>query len=79
MARDARDEQRGRVGELRQPDPDAAAQDPENAATQARIRRDHDAMQAHAERVRQSVPPEVRDRTVGEIVDDAEQRADRGA
>ena len=79
MARDARNEQRGREGEVRQPNPDAAAQDPENAATQERIRRDHDAMQAQAERVRASVPPEVRDRTVGEIVQDAERRADRGA
>jgi hypothetical protein len=76
MARDAGESPRGRVGEVRQADPAAAAQDPENAATQERIRRDHDAMQAQAERVRASVPPEIRDRTVGEIVDDAERRAE---
>ena len=82
MARDPRDERdaarppQGRRGEVRQADPTDAAQDPANAATQAQIRRDHDEMQAQAARVRASVPPEIRDRTVGEIVDDAERRAD---
>jgi hypothetical protein len=72
----ADDRTAGREGEVRKPDPEAAAQDPRNAATQERLRRDHDAMQEHAERVRASVPPEIRDRTVGEIVDEAERRAD---
>ena len=76
MARDDRRPTTGRVGEVRRPDPAAAAQDPENAATQEQIRRDHDEMQAQAARVRASVPPEIRDKTVGEIVDEAERRAD---
>ena len=69
---------RGREGEGRRPDPSAAAQDPRNAATQDRIRRDHDALQAQAERVRASVPAEIRDKPVGEIVADAERRARAG-
>jgi hypothetical protein len=74
--RDPRDYEAGRRGEVRHADPANAAVDPANAATQEQIRRDHDAMQAQAERVRNSVPPEVRDKTVGEIVDEAERRAD---
>jgi hypothetical protein len=77
MAREPEPTPRGPVGEVRRPDPAAAAQDPENAATQEQIRRDHDEMQAQAARVRASVPPEIRDHTVGEIVDAAERRADR--
>ena len=69
----------GRVGEVRPADPADAAQDPRNAEIQARIRRDHDALQAQAERVRASVPPEIRDRPVGEIVRDAERRAEAGS
>ena len=57
--------------------PQDAAVDPQNAANQEQLQRDHDAMQRQADRVEASVPPEVRDRTVGEIVDEAERRADR--
>ena len=87
MARDTRDprdyrdprdprDQPGLRGEVRRPDPENAAVDPENAARQEQIRRDHDAMQRQAERVRNSVPAEIRDSTVGEIVDRAERRAE---
>ena len=73
----AQNDQGGQLGEVRRPDPNAAAQDPDNAATQERIARDRDAMQEQARRVEATTPPEARDRTVGEIVRDAEQRADR--
>jgi len=62
---------------IRQPDPDAAAQDPRNAARQEQIRRDHDAIVAQQQRVEASIPEEIKGKTVGEIVDEAEQRADR--
>ena len=61
----------------RRADPTDAATDQENARRQEQVQRDHDAMQRSAERVESSVPSEIRDRTVGEIVDDAERRADR--
>ncbi len=73
----ATNEQGGIEGEVRRPDPNAAAQDPENARTQERIARDRDAMQEQARRVEATTPPEARDHTVGEIVRNAEQRADR--
>jgi hypothetical protein len=62
---------------VRQPDPGAAAQDPRNAARQDQLRRDHDAIVAHQQRVEASVPEEIKGKTVGEIVDEAEERADR--
>ena len=62
---------------IRQPDPDAAAQDPRNAARQDQLRRDHDAIVAHQRRVEASIPDAIKGKTVGEIVDEAEQRADR--
>lgn len=61
----------------RSADPQQAAQDPQNAANQEQVRRDHDEMQRQADRVESSVPSDIRDRTVGEIVDEAERRADR--
>jgi hypothetical protein len=66
---------RGREGEVTRPDPNRAAQDPDNAARQAQIARDHDEMEAQRRRVEATTPPEIRDRTVGEIVRDAEQRS----
>jgi hypothetical protein len=62
---------------IRRPQPDGVAQDPENAATQARVHQDAEAIRAEAARVRATTPSEIRDRTVGEIVDDAERRAER--
>ena len=66
---------RGPEGTVRAPQPDAASQDPKNAAIQEQVRRDSDANREQANRTQASVPPEVRDRTVGEIVDDAERRS----
>lgn len=67
---------RGREGEVRPPAPEAAAQDPRNAATQEQIHRDAEASREQAARANASVPSEVRDRTVHEIVEDSERRAD---
>lgn len=66
-----------RTGSVRQPRPEEAAQDPHNAAQQERVRRDTEANRAEAARVEASTPSDVRDRTVGEIVDDAGRNADR--
>lgn len=68
---------RGPQGDVRPPRPEDAAQDPQNAATQEQVRRDAEANRQQRERVESSVPAEVRDRTVGEIVRDADARADR--
>ena len=68
---------RGPEGDVRTPRPEDAAQDPQNAATQEQVRRDAEANRQQRERVESSVPPEVRDRTVGEIVRDADRRADQ--
>ena len=65
----------GREGEVRHANPANAAQDPENAARQEQVRRDRDALEAQADRVEATTPAEARDRTVGEIVDDAERRS----
>jgi hypothetical protein len=67
----------GQEGDVRVPRPESAAQDPQNAATQEQVKRDAQANREQQERVNASVPPEVRDRPVGEIVRDAEQRAER--
>lgn len=67
----------GRNGETRRPDPDAAAQDPENARRQAQVHADHDAIQEQARRVDASTPDDVRDRTVDEIVAESERKAQR--
>lgn len=66
-----------RTGSVRQPKPEEAAQDPHNVARQDQVRRDTEANRAEAARVESSTPSDVRDRTVGEIVDDAERNADR--
>jgi hypothetical protein len=62
---------------IRRPQPDGVAQDPQNAATQAQVHEDAEAIRAEAARVRATTPGEIRDRTVGEIVNDAARRADR--
>lgn len=62
---------------IRRPNPRGVAQDPEAAATQRQVRADANAIRAEAARVEASTPPEVRDRTVGEIVDEANRRAER--
>ena len=53
------------------------AQDPDAAARQEQVRRDAADIRAEARRVDATTPPEVRDKTVGEIVDEANRRADR--
>jgi hypothetical protein len=67
----------GTSGDIRRPQPDGVAQDPDSAATQRRVHEDAEAIRAEAARVQASTPPEVRDRTVGEIAKDAERRAER--
>jgi hypothetical protein len=63
--------------DVRRPDPRGTAQDPDAAATQRQVHEDANAIRAEAARVEASTPPEVRDRTVGEIVNDANRRAER--
>lgn len=64
-------------GDIRHSQPDGVAQDPASAATQRRVHADADAIRAEAARVQATTPPEVRDRTVGEIAEDANRRAER--
>ena len=69
----ATNDQRDR--DSRTPQPDAAATDPRDAARQEQIHEDAEATRREAERVRASTPSEVRDRTVGEIVQEEECRS----
>ena len=69
----ATNEQRDR--DSRTPQPDAAATDPRAAARQERIHEDAEATRREAERVRASTPSQVRDRTVGEIVQEDKRRS----
>ena len=64
-----------REGEVRAPQPEEARQDPQNVATQEQVHRDAQASREQSARVQASVPAEVRDRPVGEIVREAERRA----
>lgn len=63
--------------DTRRPQPDGVSQDPENAAAQRQVHEDANAIRAEAARVHATTPPEVRDRTVGEIAEDAARRAER--
>lgn len=63
---------------VRLPDPTNAEQDASNANAQAQVRRDHDELQRAASRIDSSVPREVRERTVGEIVAEVKRRAQEG-
>ena len=62
---------------VRRPQPDAAAQDPHNAAVQAQVRADSEANREQASRVQATTPAEISGKTVAEIAEDAEQRARR--
>lgn len=62
---------------FRRAQPEGTAQDPQAAAVQRKVHEDAEASRAAAARVEASTPAEVRERTVGEIVDDAERRAER--
>jgi hypothetical protein len=66
-------------GTVRHPQPDAAAQDPNDAEVQRRVHADSERNREQADRVRASTPPEVRDKPVDQIVDEAAQRAERDA
>lgn len=72
-----RDTNGGRTGEVREARPENARQDPHNAAQQEQVHADTQAMRESARRVEATTPPEIRDRTVGEIVQDADRKADR--
>ena len=50
------------AGEIRRPDPDAAAQDPKNVARQQQIAADHEALQEQKRRTEATTPPDVRTR-----------------
>ena len=58
-----------RNDDVRKPEPEAAAQDAENASRQEQVRRDTEANRAQAARVEETTPDEIRNRTVGEIVE----------
>ena len=67
----------GRQGDVREPRPENAAQDPQDAARQAQVERDTEAMRESARRVEASTPENVRDRTVQDMTRDIERDADR--
>ena len=62
---------------MRASNPENARQDPENLERQRQVERDRDALQAQAERVEATAPAEARDRTIGEMTDEAERKAER--
>ena len=62
---------------VRQPQPDAAAHDLRNAATQEQLPEDSEANRREAARRRATTPNEVTEETVAEISADAEARAKR--
>ena len=62
---------------FRRAQPEGTAQDPHAADVQRQVHADAEASREAAARVQASTPAEVRDKTVGEIVDDAERRAER--
>jgi hypothetical protein len=62
---------------VRRPQPDAAAQDPHDAAVQRQIHADTEVNRQQAERLKATQPPKIDDETVQQIAEDAEQRAKR--
>jgi hypothetical protein len=62
---------------VRRPQPDAAAQDPHDAAVQQQIHADTEVNRQQAERLKATQPPEIDNKTVAQIAEDAEQRAKR--
>lgn len=71
------DSARGREGEVREPRPENAAQDPQAAARQEQVQRDSDALRESARRVDATTPENVRDRSVQDMTRDIERNADR--
>ena len=59
---------------VRLPEPEAAARDPRNVAAQDQVKRDHAALEAQKRRVDASIPGDIRDRPVKDIVRDYEQQ-----
>jgi hypothetical protein len=62
---------------VRRPEPDAAAQDPHDAAVQRQIHADTEVNRQQAARLKATQPPEIDEKTVKQIADEAEQRAKR--
>ena len=62
---------------MRASNPENARRDPENLERQRQVERDRDALAAQAERVEATAPPETREKTIGEMTDEAERRAER--
>ena len=58
-------------------DPHDVAQDPNDAAVQRQIHADTEVNRQQAERLKATQPPEIDDKTVKHIAEDAEQRAKR--
>lgn len=67
----------GSSGSTRRPDPQAAAQDPENARRQEQMKADHDALQEQRRRVDATTPADIKDKRVDEIVAESDRRAER--
>jgi hypothetical protein len=66
-----------RSDSVRRPQPDAAAQDPNAAAAQRQIHADTEVNRQQAERLKATQPPEIDEKTVEQIAEEAEQRAKR--
>jgi hypothetical protein len=62
---------------VRPPQPEGAAQDPHDAAVQRQIHVDTEVNRQQAERLKATQPPEIDEKTVEQIAEDAEQRAKR--
>lgn len=68
----------GARGTVRDPDPRSAGQDAGNLERQRQVERDRDALEAQRRRVEATTPPEVRDRTIGEMTREIEREGERG-
>ena len=62
---------------MRASNPENARQDPENLERQRQVERDRDALEAQAERVEATAPPEVQEQTIGEMTEEIERRAEQ--
>jgi hypothetical protein len=62
---------------VRRPQPGAAAEDAHDAAVQRQIRADTEVNRQQAERLQATQPPDIDDKTVEQIAEEAEQRAKR--
>jgi hypothetical protein len=65
----------GNQEDARTPRPEDARQDAENLERQRQVERDRDALQAQAERVEATAPPEV-EMTINEMTREAERKAE---